>query len=125
VAELLHDNRADGNAKWAVPHWRENESQEWKQRAKANGKTPFYFAMQSGHKDLAEMLRQDGSHDMRRYERASTLITQNRPVEDWGKLPGDSAAVTAMLDRLLHHGHLLKCGPRSWRTKTGGAGEGK
>jgi len=30
----------------------------------------------------------------------------------------DSAAVTAMLDRLLHHGHLLQCGPRSWRTKT-------
>ena len=30
-----------------------------------------------------------------------------------------SAAVTAMLDRLLHHGHILKCGPRSWRTKTG------
>ena len=41
----------------------------------------------------------------------------NRPVEDWGKLLGDSAAVTAMLDRLLHHGHILKCGPRSWRTK--------
>jgi hypothetical protein len=40
-------------------------------------------------------------------------------VEDWGKLLGDSAAVTAMLDRLLHHGHILKCGPRSWRTKTG------
>jgi len=54
---------------------------------------------------------------MRRYERASTLITSNRPVEDWGKLLGDSAAVTAMLDRLLHHGHVLKCGPRSWRTK--------
>jgi DNA replication protein DnaC len=56
---------------------------------------------------------------MRRYERASTLMTSNRPVEDWGKLLGDSAAVTAMLDRLLHHGHVLKCGPRSWRTKTG------
>jgi len=54
---------------------------------------------------------------MRRYERASTLLTSNRPVEDWGKLLGDVAAVTAMLDRLLHHGHLLKCGPRSWRTK--------
>ena len=54
---------------------------------------------------------------MRRYERASTLMTSNRPVEDWGKLLGDSAAVTAMLDRLLHHGHVLKCGPRSWRTK--------
>src|SRR5499427_8873383 len=55
---------------------------------------------------------------MRRYEQASTLLTSNRPVEDWGKLLGDSAAVTAMLDRLLHHGHVLKCGPRSWRTKT-------
>jgi DNA replication protein DnaC len=54
---------------------------------------------------------------MRRYERASTLLTSNRPVEDWGKLLGDTAAVSAMLDRLLHHGHVLKCGPRSWRTK--------
>ena len=54
---------------------------------------------------------------MRRYDRASTLVTSNRPVEDWGKLLGDSAAVSAMLDRLLHHGHILKCGPRSWRTK--------
>jgi hypothetical protein len=34
-------------------------------------------------------------------ERASNLLTSNRPVEDWGKLLGDSAAVTAMLDRLL------------------------
>ena len=55
---------------------------------------------------------------MRRYERFSTLLTSNRPVEDWGKLLGDMAAVSAMLDRLLHHGHVLKCGPRSWRTKT-------
>ena len=55
---------------------------------------------------------------MRRYERCSTLLTSNRPVEDWGKLLGDVAAVGSMLDRLLHHGHVLKCGPRSWRTKT-------
>ncbi len=55
---------------------------------------------------------------MRRYEKVSTLITSNRPVEDWGKLLGDTAAVAAMLDRLLHHAHLLKAGPRSWRTKT-------
>src|ERR1019366_2938717 len=55
---------------------------------------------------------------MRRYERASTMLTSNRPVEDWGKLLGDAAAVSAMLDRLLHHGHVLKCGPRSWLTKT-------
>src|SRR5471030_2020294 len=60
---------------------------------------------------------------MRRYERASTLLTSNRPVEDWGKLLGDVAAVTAMLDRILHHGHVLKCGPRSWRTKAAAAAQ--
>src|SRR5881397_3049285 len=57
---------------------------------------------------------------MRRYERTSTLVTSNRPVEDWGKLLGDSAAVTALLDRLLHHAHVLTCGPRSWRTRLHG-----
>ncbi len=57
---------------------------------------------------------------MRRYERTSTLLTANRPVEDWGKLLGDTAAVTAMLDRLLHHAHVLTCGPKSWRTRLQG-----
>ena len=42
---------------------------------------------------------------MRRYERASTLLTSNRPVDDWGKLLGDVAAVSAMLDRLLPRHH--------------------
>jgi DNA replication protein DnaC len=60
---------------------------------------------------------------MRRYERFSTLLTSNRPVDDWGKLLGDVAAVSAMLDRLLHHGHVLKCGPRSWRTKAAAGGQ--
>ena len=60
--------------------------------------------------DLLELI-------MRRYERAATLLTSNRPVDDWGKLLGDNAAVAALLDRLLHHAHVLKCGPRSWRTK--------
>jgi DNA replication protein DnaC len=59
---------------------------------------------------------------MRRYERFSTLLTSNRPVDDWGKLLGDVAAVSAMLDRLLHHGHVLKCGPRSCRTKAAAGG---
>jgi hypothetical protein len=71
-----------------------------------NAKLPHTAA-----EDLLEII-------MRRYERFSTLLTSNRPVEDWGKLLGDVAAVSAMLDRLLHHGHVLKCGPRSWRTKT-------
>jgi DNA replication protein DnaC len=60
---------------------------------------------------------------MRRYERASSLITSNRPVDGWGKLLGDSAAVSAMLDRLLHHGHVLKCGPRSGRTHVSSPGD--
>jgi DNA replication protein DnaC len=55
---------------------------------------------------------------MRCYERASTLQTSNRSVKDWGRLLGDVPAVSAMLDRMLHHGHVLKCGPISWRTKT-------
>src|SRR4030088_2305847 len=54
---------------------------------------------------------------MRRYERASTIVTSNRPVEDWGKLLSDVAAVSAILDRMLHHGHVLKCGARRWRSK--------
>jgi IstB-like ATP binding protein len=54
---------------------------------------------------------------MRRYERASTILTSIRPVDDWRKLLGETATVTALLDRLLHHAHVLKCGPRSWRTK--------
>ncbi len=60
--------------------------------------------------DLLELI-------MRRYERVSTLLSSNRPVEDWGKLLGDVAAVGALLDRLLHHAHVLHCGPRSWRMK--------
>jgi DNA replication protein DnaC len=59
--------------------------------------------------DLLELI-------MRRYERTSTLLTSNRPVEDWGRLLGDTAAVSALLDRLLHHAHVIKCGPKSWRT---------
>jgi DNA replication protein DnaC len=73
----------------------------------------------SAAEDLLELV-------MRRYERTSTILTSNRPVEDWGKLLGDNAAVSAMLDRLLHHAHVLKCGPRSYRTHhadlSGGAG---
>jgi len=70
---------------------------------------------QTAAEDLLEII-------MRRYERCSTLLTSNRPVDDWGKLLADVAAVSAMLDRLLHHGHVLKCGPKSWRTKTAPAG---
>src|SRR4051794_27774803 len=45
---------------------------------------------------------------MRRYERASTAVTSNRPLATGGNLLSETAAVTALLDRLLHHGHVLK-----------------
>ncbi len=63
-------------------------------------------------------LPQTAAEDLRRYARSSTLVTSNRPVELWGNLLADAAAVGAMLDRLLRHGHLLRCGRRSRRTKT-------
>jgi len=52
---------------------------------------------------------------MRRYERASTIITSNRPLEDWPKLFGDTPAVTAFLDRLMHHGHFIEIRGKSYR----------
>ncbi len=54
---------------------------------------------------------------MSRYEKQSTLITSNRPLEDWAKLLGDVVVVTPLLDRLMHHGHLLKFEGKSWRLK--------
>ena len=54
---------------------------------------------------------------MSRYERAATIITSNRPLEDWPKLLGDTVVVTPLLDRLMHHGHLLKFEGKSWRLK--------
>ena len=49
--------------------------------------------------------------------RRSTVITSNRPLEDWGKLLRDNAASSAILDRLLHRGHLLQFEGRSYRLK--------
>jgi DNA replication protein DnaC len=54
---------------------------------------------------------------MSRYEKASTIITSNRVVDDWGKLLGDAVVVTPLLDRLMHRGHLLKFEGKSWRLK--------
>ena len=54
---------------------------------------------------------------MSRYEKSSTMVTSNRGVEDWAKLLGDVVIVTPLLDRLMHHGHLLKFEGKSWRLK--------
>jgi DNA replication protein DnaC len=45
---------------------------------------------------------------MRRYETRSTMMTTNRPLEDWGKLLGDVPTATAILDRFLHHAEFLE-----------------
>ena len=54
---------------------------------------------------------------MRRYETKSTLMTSNRPLEDWGKLIGDVPSATAILDRFLHHAEILTITGRSYRLK--------
>ena len=43
----------------------------------------------------------------RRYERGSVLVTSNRSVGEWGTVFGDPVVATAILDRLLHHSHVL------------------
>lgn len=54
---------------------------------------------------------------MRRYEVRSTMMTSNRPLEDWGKLIGDVPAATAILDRFLHHAEVVTITGRSYRLK--------
>ncbi len=54
---------------------------------------------------------------MRRYENKSTIMTSNRPLEDWGKLIGDVPAATAILDRFLHHADVIAITGRSYRLK--------
>jgi DNA replication protein DnaC len=58
---------------------------------------------------------------MSRYEKASTIITSNRTLDDWAKLLGDVVVVAPLLDRLMHHGHLLKFEGKSWRLKEAAA----
>jgi DNA replication protein DnaC len=52
---------------------------------------------------------------MRRYENRSTLMTSNRPIEEWGKLLCDVPAASAILDRLLHHADVIAITGRSHR----------
>jgi len=53
----------------------------------------------------------------RRYEKGSTLITSNRSVSEWGEVFGDAVVATAILDRLLHHSHVVTIRGESYRLK--------
>jgi DNA replication protein DnaC len=54
---------------------------------------------------------------MRRYELKSTMMTSNRPLEDWGKLIGDVPAASAILDRFLHHAEVIHITGKSYRLR--------
>lgn len=76
---------------------------------------------------LRKKLPEDAADDLQeiilsRYAaRKSTLVTSNRVIEDWGKCLGDNAVASAILDRLLHHGHILKFEGKSYRLKEAAA----
>jgi len=57
---------------------------------------------------------------MRRYETRSTMMTSNRPLEDWGKLLGDVPSATAILDRFLHHADIIQITGKSYRLRNQG-----
>jgi len=61
----------------------------------------------------------------RRYQRTSTVIATNRPIEDWGNIFGDNATASAILDRFLEQVHLLKITGRSYRLRNHGSKEQK
>jgi DNA replication protein DnaC len=53
----------------------------------------------------------------RRYERASMIVTSNKPFSAWGEIFGDDMAATAMVDRLIHHAEILSLKGDSYRLK--------
>ena len=54
---------------------------------------------------------------MRRHQTRSTVMTSNRPLEDWGKLLGDVPSASAILDRFLHHAEIIAFQGRSYRLR--------
>src|ERR1700747_3743015 len=55
---------------------------------------------------------------MRRYENRSTMMTSNRPIEEWGKLLSDVPAASAILNRLLHHAEIIPINGCSYRLQS-------
>lgn len=53
----------------------------------------------------------------RRYEQRSTIITTNKSLSKWAEIFGDPVIANAILDRLLHHSHIVSIVGPSYRTK--------
>jgi len=58
---------------------------------------------------------------VRRHQNRSTLLTSNRPIEDWGQLLGDVPAATAILDRFLQQAEIIQIAGRSYRLRNAAA----
>jgi DNA replication protein DnaC len=102
VRDFLHDEAFDGQekilARYLKPDLLIIDDMGIKQLPKRSGEYLFEIVM-------------------RRYEKRSTIMTSNRPLEDWGKLIGDVPSATAILDRFLHHAEIITITGRSYRLK--------
>lgn len=102
VRDFMHDEAFDGYdqvlAKYLKPDLLIIDDMGMKQLPKRSGEYLFEIIM-------------------RRYENKSTMMTSNRPLEDWGKLIGDVPAASAILDRFLHHAEIIKITGKSYRMK--------
>ena len=102
VRDFLHDEAFDGQekvlAKYLKPDLLIIDDMGMKQLPKRSGEYLFEIIM-------------------RRYETRSTMMTSNRPLEDWGKLLGDVPSATAILDRFLHHAEIVTITGKSFRLR--------
>ncbi|GDY07041.1 ATPase AAA [Planctomycetia bacterium] len=106
VRDFLHDEALDGQekvlAKYLKPDLLIIDEMGIKQLPKKSGEYLFEIIL-------------------RRYETRSTIMTSNRPLEDWGKLIGDIPAATAILDRFLHHAEVIQITGKSYRLHHAGS----
>lgn len=100
VRDFLHDEAMDGHERLLQKYLRPDlliiDDMGMKQLPKRSGEYLFEIIM-------------------RRHEIRSTMMTSNRPLEEWGKLIGDVPAATAILDRFLHHAELVQINGKSYR----------
>ena len=108
VRDFLHDEALGGDekvlAKYLKPDLLIVDDMGMKQLPKRSGEYLFEIIM-------------------RRYETRSTMMTSNRPLEDWGKLIGDVPSATAILDRFLHHAEVITITGKSYRLKNRAKGK--
>lgn len=102
VRDLLHDEAFDGHekvmARYLKPDLLILDDMGMKQLPKRSGEYLFEIIM-------------------RRHELRSTMMTSNRPLEDWGKLIGDVPAATAILDRFLQEAEIIEITGKSFRMR--------